>query len=114
MPPEAETLIALLYVVTAVCVSSIGIPQTISLFRRRRQQDGLQLFRVLWVLIMAALCVLAISRAALWLDIRLFDQAWLGTIAVRWRMEAAIAAIVAVSSVYSAALYWRTRAEARP
>lgn len=114
MPDSAENWIALLYAVSAVAVSSIGIPQTISLFTRWRSGDGLQLFRFLWVLLMGALCLGTTYRALVWVDIALFDQYYMGPIAERWPIEVGIAWTVMSASVFAAVLYWRTRSEARP
>lgn len=111
MPPEAETVIAVLYMVSAVAVSSIGIPQTMSLLRRWRSGDGLNLFRALWVLLMGALCLGTGYRALVWLDIAAFDQAYLGPIARRWPLEVGISLLVTSASLFAAWLYWRTRGE---
>lgn len=114
MPESAEAVIAVLYAVSAVCVSSIGIPQTVSLVRRWRSGDGLGLFRFLWVLLMGALCLGTTYRAMVWVDLSLFDQAVMGPIAVRWPIEVSIAWIIFAASLFSCWLYWRTRSEARP
>lgn len=114
MPDQAEAFIAALYAVSAVCVSSIGIPQTVSLVRRWRSGDGLHLFRLLWVLFMGALCLGTTYRALVWIDLSLFDQAVMGPIARRWPVEVGVACAVTAASVFAAWLYWRTRKEARP
>lgn len=114
MPESAEGVIALLYAVSAVCVSSIGIPQTVSLYRRRNLKDGLQPFRFLWVLLMGALCVGMSYRALVWIDLALFDQRFMGPIAIRWPVEVVIAWLITAASIFSAALYWRTRRDERP
>ena len=111
MPDEAEATIALLYMVSAVAVSSIGIPQTLSLLRRWQSGDGLQLFRFLWVLVMGALCLGTTYRALVWIDLAVFDQAVMGPIARRWPVEVGIAWFVTGASLFSAWLYWRTRGE---
>lgn len=109
MPDNAESLIAALYVVSSICVSSIGIPQTISLWKRRNQHDGLQPFRFLWVLLMGALCIGMTYRALVWIDLSLFDQYYMGPIAVRWPLEVVIAWFLTAASLFAAGLYWRTR-----
>lgn len=114
MPESAEAVIAALYAVSAVCVSSIGIPQTLALVRCWRSGDGLQLFRVLWVLLMGALCIGTTYRALVWVDLSVFDQAVMGPIARRWPLEVSIAWVIFGASLFSAWLYWRTRKEARP
>lgn len=114
MPDLAEATIALLYAASAVCVSSIGIPQTLSMFLRWRSGDGLQLFRFLWVLLMGALCLGTTYRAMVWVDLAVFDQAFMGPIAVRWPIEVGIAWLVFAASCFAAWLYWRTRKEIRP
>lgn len=114
MPAEAEALIAALYTVSAVAVSSIGLPQTISLFRRWRSGDGLHLFRFLWVLLMGALCLGMLYRAAVWVDLAAFDQLWMGPLAQRWPLEVGIALLVTFASLFAAWLYWHTRGEIGP
>lgn len=114
MPDQAEGVIALLYAVSAVCLSSIGIPQTISLWRRRNVKDGLHPFRVMWVLLMGALCLAMGYRALVWIDLALFDQHYMGAIGVRWPVEVGIAWLITVASIFSTGLYWRTRKGWRP
>lgn len=111
MPNEAEAVIALLYIVSACAVSSIGIPQTWALFRRWRSGDGLNLFRFLWVLLMGALCLGTGYRALVWIDLAVFDQWFMGPIARRWPVEVGIAWVVTGASVFASWLYWRTRGE---
>lgn len=114
MPASAEAVIAALYAVSALAVSSIGIPQTVSLIRRWRSGDGLQLFRALWVVLMGALCIGTTYRALVWVDLSLFDQSWMGPIAVRWPIEVSIAWVVTTATVFASWLYYRTRKEHRP
>lgn len=109
MPDQAEGVVACLYLVSAICVSLVGIPQTISLWRRRHEHDGLQPFRLLWVLLMGSLCLGMTYRALVWIDLAVFDQAWMGPIARRWPAEVVIAWLITTASMFSAALYWRTR-----
>lgn len=111
MPHEAEATIAVLYMVSAVAVSSIGIPQTLALVRRWQSGDGLNLFRFLWVLLMAALCLGTTYRALVWVDIAVFDQVVMGPIAQRWPLEVGISVIVTGASLFASWLYWRTRGE---
>lgn len=114
MPESAEGVIALLYAVSALSVSSIGIPQTISLYRRRHQKDGLHAFRFLWVLLMGALCIGMTYRALVWVDLAAFDQWFMGPIAIRWPIEVVIAWLITAASIFSAGLYYRTRGEVDP
>lgn len=114
MPPSAEAMIALFYAVSAVAVSSVGVPQTAALWRRRHEPDGLQRFRALWVLLMGSLCLGMVYRAAVWIDLAAFDQAWMGPIARRWPLEVAISWLVMLASLFAAGLYWVTRKEHRP
>lgn len=114
MPGWAEAVIALLYTVATVGFSSVGVPQTISLLVRLWSGDGLNLFRLMWVVVLGSLCLGLIYRAAIWVDLAVFDQAWLGPLAQRWPLEVLIAALVAVGSLYLSWLYWRTRKEHRP
>lgn len=104
-------MIALLYLVSACAVSSIGIPQTLALVRRWRSGDGLNLFRFLWVMLMGALCLGTTYRALVWIDLAVFDQVWHGPIARRWPVEVAIAWLVTGASLFAAWLYWHTRGE---
>ena len=114
MPASAEAVIALFYAVSAVAVSSVGIPQTLSLWKRRHDHDGLQRFRALWVLLMGALCMGTLYRAAVWVDLAVFDQWWMGPIAQRWPIEVAISWMVMLASLFAAGLYWVTRKDQRP
>lgn len=109
MPENAEALIAVLYALSAVAVSSIGIPQTLSLFRRWSSGDDLHLFRILWILLMGALCLGTTYRALVWVDLAAFDQAYMGPIARRWPLEVGIAWLVFTASCFASWLYWRTR-----
>lgn len=114
MPAWAEALVAGLYTFAAAAFSSVGIPQTISLFRRLHSGDGLNLFRLMWVIVLGALCLGLVYRAALWVDISVFDQQIMGPISQRWPFEVAISAVIAVAALYLAWLYWRTRKDQRP
>lgn len=111
MPGEAEAVIAALYLVSACAVSSIGIPQTLALLRCWRCGDGLNSFRFLWVLLMGAMCFGTTYRAMVWIDLAVFDQAFLGPISQRWPLEVAIAWVVTGASVFASWLYWHTRGE---
>lgn len=114
MPSEAEAVIAMLYTVAAMAFSSVGIPQTFALFSHLRSGDGLNLFRLMWVLVLGVLCLGLLYRAAVWVDLAAFDQLWMGPLAQRWPLEVAIAGLIAIGSLYLAWLYWHTRKEQRP
>lgn len=109
MPPEAENVIACGYLVMLIALASIGIPQTMSLYHYRTHPDGLQPYRVLWVVIMGAFSFLGLNRTIIWSDLAWFDQSYLGPIAVRWPWEVLTSIGAAAASLYAAALYWHTR-----
>ena len=111
----ASVVIAVFYVLSALLLFGVGIPQASAWVRLGGGFDGLQPFRLKTGLLSNAFGLFLVWRAVVYLDYALYDQQIMGVLGARWPIELVISALVLLASGYTTVLYVmvRTRADER-
>ncbi len=101
----ASVVIAVFYVLSAVLLMIVGVPQTWQWARYHGGFTGLQPFRLKTGLLSNSFALFLGWRALVYLDFALYDQHIMGVLGARWPIELAISVAVLVASGYTAGLY---------
>ncbi len=106
----ASVVIAVFYVLSALLLFRVGIPQTWAWVRLGVGFSKLQPFRLKTGLLSNSFGLFLIWRAVVYLDYAFYDQHIMGVLGARWPIELGISAMVLISSGYTAGLYIMTQA----
>lgn len=101
----ASIMIAGLYLLSAVSLLTVGIPQAYIYARLGLGFFDLQVFRLKTGLLSISFALFLMWRAVVYTDYAFFDQRIMGTLGIRWPIEMLIASLVAIASLYTAGLY---------
>jgi hypothetical protein len=106
-------LIALGYILAALAVVRIGLPQAASFFLKFFARDGYGLYRFMWMFLMAGICLSSLRESLVFSDWAFFDRRWLGPIEGRVPVELFIAWFKAAGCLFAAGLYEYTQRKGR-
>lgn len=106
-------VIALGYILAALAVVRIGLPQAAGFFTRLFVRDGYGVYRFMWTFLMAAICLTSIRTALVFADWAFFGREVLGAIEDRYVLELFLAWFKAAACIFAAGLYEYTQHRAR-
>lgn len=98
--------IFVLHVWVFVAVLSELAPRTVTLWRFRHSQDGLGVDRLRTWIKSTGIVLVAGYESLIWADALFFGQSWLGPFPLRWHLDVAVWAVLAVGATGVAFLYW--------
>ncbi len=104
-----RALVAVLGVTTVLCLLPIIVVQVIEYVRWFKNGDGLGPYRIATASIFLCAATILTWRLAIWLDVTLAGQTWLGPTMERWRLDLTVGAICQILAVYPAWIFWRDR-----
>lgn len=108
-----RVMVAVLSATTILCLGPIIVVQFADYWKRHKDGDGLGEYRAATAAIFLCAVIILSWRLAIWLDLTLANQAWLGPTMARWRIDLVIGTLCQLAASYPTYIWWRDRLRSR-
>lgn len=102
-------LVAVIGMLTALCVVPVLLVQAVDAARRFRAGDGLQVYRWSTLSLFGFIVLITCWRLLIWLDVTLWLGRVLGPTAARWRLDLFVGGSMLLLAAYPTFVFWRAR-----